>query len=109
LEDRGYVPISVDSCEGLFDILSSRAVDMVLMDVAMPGLCGLESTRRIRRGEAGVPADIPIVGLSGSASAEDRRQGLLAGMTDYIAKPVTRFELLAVVQRVLAGRPFRAA
>lgn len=109
LEDRGYVPISVDSCEGLFDILGSRPVDMVLMDVAMPGLCGLESTRRIRRGEAGVPADIPIVGLSGSASAEDRRQGLLAGMTDYIAKPVTRFELLAVVQRVLAGRPFRAA
>ncbi len=109
LEDRGYVPISVDSCEALFDILGSRPVDMVLMDVAMPGLCGLESTRRIRRGESGAVADIPIVGLSGSATAEDRRQGLLAGMTDYIAKPVTRFELLAVVQRALAGRPFRAA
>jgi signal transduction histidine kinase/ActR/RegA family two-component response regulator len=109
LEDRGYVPIAVDSCEGLFDILGSRPVDMVLMDVAMPGLCGLESTRRIRRGESGAAADIPIVGLSGSATSEDRRQGLLAGMTDYIAKPVTRFELLAVVQRALAGRPFRAA
>lgn len=109
LEDRGYVPVAVDSCEGLFDILGSRPVDMVLMDVTMPGLCGLESTRRIRRGESGAAADIPIVGLSGSATPEDRRQGLLAGMTDYIAKPVTRFELLAVVQRVLAGRPFRAA
>ena len=109
LEDRGYVPISVDSCEGLFDILDSRPVDMVLMDVAMPGLCGLESTRRIRRGESGAAADIPIVGLSGSATPEDRRQGLSAGMTDYIAKPVTRFELLAVVQRALAGRPLRAA
>ena len=109
LEDRGYVPISVDSCEGLFDILGSRPVDMVLMDVTMPGLCGLESTRRIRRGESGAAADIPVVGLSGSATPEDRRQGLLAGMTDYIAKPVTRFELLAVVQRALAGRPFRAA
>jgi CheY-like chemotaxis protein len=109
LEDRGYVSISVDSCEGLFDILACRPVDMVLMDVAMPGLCGLESTRRIRRGESGAAPDIPVVGLSGSATAEDRRQGLLAGMTDYIAKPVTRFELLAVVQRALAGRPFRAA
>jgi CheY-like chemotaxis protein len=83
---------------------------MVLMDVGMPGLCGLESTRRIRRGEAaGVPPDIPIVGLSASGTPEDRRQGLLAGMTDYIAKPVTRFELLAVVQRALAGRPCRVA
>lgn len=109
LEDRGYVPISVDSCEALFDVLGSQPVDMVLMDVTMPGLCGLESTRRIRRGESGAAPDIPVVGLSGSATPEDRRQGLLAGMTDYIAKPVTRFELLAVVQRVLAGRPFRAA
>jgi signal transduction histidine kinase/CheY-like chemotaxis protein len=110
LEDRGYVPLCADTCERLFDILRTRAVDMVLMDVGMPGLCGLESTRRIRRGEAaGVPPDIPIVGLSASGTPEDRRQGLLAGMTDYIAKPVTRFELLAVVQRALAGRPCRVA
>jgi CheY-like chemotaxis protein len=83
---------------------------MVLMDIQMPGLCGLESTRRIRDGVVpGLPRDIPIVGLSASATPEDRRLGLDAGMTDYIAKPVTRYELLAVVQRTLSGRAPRIA
>ena len=96
--------------EQLFDILGTRSVDMVLMDIQMPGLCGLESTRRIRSGLlAGVPRDIPIVALSAATAPTDRRLALDAGMTDYIAKPVTRFELLAVVQRALAGKAPRIA
>ena len=110
LEDRGYAPIIAASCEQLFDILGARSVDLVLMDIQMPGICGLESTRRIRNGFVpGLPRDIPIVGLSASATPEDRRLGLEAGMTDYIAKPVTRYELLAVVQRTLLGRAPRIA
>ena len=110
LEDRGYAPFIADSCDHLFDILGTRPVDMVLMDIQMPGLCGLESTRRIRDGVVpGLPRDIPIVGLSASTTPEDRRLGLDAGMTDYIAKPVTRYELLAVVQRTLSGRAPRIA
>ncbi|MYL85128.1 response regulator [Desulfovibrio aerotolerans] len=110
LQDRGYVPLIAHSCEQLFDILGSRSVDMVLMDIQMPGLCGLESTRRIRDGLlAGVPRDIPIVALSAATAPADRRLALDAGMTDYIAKPVTRFELLAVVQRALAGKAPRIA
>ena len=105
LEDRGYVPVVADSGEKLFEILRSRPVDMVLMDIQMPGICGLESTRRIREGGiAEVSPDIPIVGLTGYAAAEDRKRGLEAGMTDYITKPVTRQELLAVVERALSGR-----
>ncbi|KHK00696.1 ATP-binding protein [Desulfovibrio sp. TomC] len=110
LEDRGYAPIIATSCEQLFEILGARPVDLVLMDIQMPGLCGLESTRRIRNGFVpGLPRDIPIVGLSASSTPEDRRLGLDAGMTDYIAKPVTRYELLAVVQRTLSGRAPRIA
>ena len=110
LEDRGYAPVIAASCEQLFDILGAQSVDLVLMDIQMPGICGLESTRRIRDGFVpGLPRDIPIVGLSASATPEDRRLGLEAGMTDYIAKPVTRYELLAVVQRTLLGRAPRIA
>ena len=110
LQDRGYVPIIAQSCEQLFEILRARPVDMVLMDIQMPGICGLESTRRIRDGViAGMPRDLPIVGISGSASPAQRKLGLDAGMTDYLAKPVTRYELLAVVQRALSGRPPRIA
>lgn len=110
LQDRGYVPLIAKSYDQLFDILLTRSVDLVLMDIQMPGICGLESTRRIRDGELpGVDRNIPIVGLSASASAKDRKRGLAAGMTDYIAKPVTRYELLAVVQRALSGRAPRIA
>ncbi|MFP5257582.1 MAG: ATP-binding protein [Acidobacteriota bacterium] len=110
LEDRGYLPLIADSYDQLIDILRTRPVDLVLMDVQMPGICGLESTRRIREGaDAGVPRDIPIVGLSSAATPADRQRGLTAGMTDYIMKPVTRYELLAVVQRALAGRAARTA
>jgi signal transduction histidine kinase/ActR/RegA family two-component response regulator len=104
LEDRGYVPVLADSGEALLEILRSRPVDLVLMDIQMPGISGLESTRRIREGRTeGVPATIPIVGLSAHAAPEDRKRALAAGMTDYITKPVTRLELLAAVERALSG------
>ncbi len=106
LEDRGYVALVAESGEKLLEILQSRPVDMVLMDIQMPGLNGLEATRRIRSGqESGVSPDIPIVALTAYAAEEDRTRGLAAGMTDYITKPVTRQELLAAVERVLSGRP----
>lgn len=105
LEDRGYVPLVADSGEKLLEILRTRPVDMVLMDIQMPGICGLETTTHIRAGRIeGVPSDIPIVGLTAHAAAEDRHRGLAAGMTDYITKPVTRLALLAAVERALSGR-----
>ena len=108
LEDCGYVPVLAETSQTLFDILRTRPVDLVLMDIQMPGCDGIESTRRIRAGQIeGAPADLPIVGLTAHAAAEDRKNGLTAGMTDYVAKPVTRQELLTVVERALAGRPMR--
>ncbi|MHC1788406.1 ATP-binding protein [Solidesulfovibrio sp.] len=105
LEDRGYVSLVAESCERLFEILRTRPVDMVLMDLQMPGIGGLESARRIRAGaESSIPRALPIVGLSAAASAEDKRLGLAAGLTEFLAKPVTRHELLAVVQRALSEK-----
>jgi|GEM_PF-2010245 len=106
LEDRGYVPVVADTSQRLFDILRTRPVDLVLMDIQMPGSDGPESARCIRAGRiAGLPADIPIVGLAAHAATEERRRCLAAGMTDCITKPVTRQELLTVVERALSGRP----
>ncbi len=105
LEDRGYVPVLADTGEGLLKILETRPVDLVLMDIQMPGICGIETTLRIREGHIpGLPPDIPVIGLTAHATTEDRKRGLAAGMTDYITKPVTRQALLAALERALAGR-----
>ena len=69
--------------------------DVVLMDVDMPGLDGLEATRALR--SQGV--DTPIQGLSGHATSAARDKSLAAGMNDYITKPVRLARLREMVKR----------
>jgi CheY-like chemotaxis protein len=77
--------------------------DLVLMDVTLPGVDGLEATRRIRAlpGEA---ARIPIIGISGRTSDSDRQNARASGMTDYLAKPVSSVALVEALRRVTANR-----
>jgi signal transduction histidine kinase/DNA-binding response OmpR family regulator len=62
--------------------------DLILMDVQMPEMTGLEATKRIRREEA-MGTHVPIVAMTASAMSEDRDQCLAAGMDDFISKPVS--------------------
>jgi len=62
--------------------------DLILMDVQMPEMTGLEATKRIRREEA-MGVHVPIVAMTASAMSEDRDQCLAAGMDDFISKPVS--------------------
>ncbi len=77
----------------------AAAFDLVLMDVQMPQMDGYEATRRIRQ----LAPDLPIVGQSAHAMAEERGQCLAAGMVDHIAKPIDPEELVAAVRRNAAG------
>ncbi|SHN28918.1 hypothetical protein SAMN02787076_04799 [Rhizobacter sp. OV335] len=79
-----------------------RVYDAVLMDCQMPGIDGLEATRRIR---AHGDRDLPIIALTANAMAGDRDDCLAAGMTDYIAKPFTRDVIEHVLQRWLSAPP----
>jgi CheY-like chemotaxis protein len=81
--------------------------DLVLMDVHMPGIDGLEATRRIRAAEAGGHRT-PIVALTASALAEDREACTAAGMDGFLVKPLER-ERLAAVLADLPGRRSIAA
>ncbi len=74
-------------------------VDLILMDVQMPKLDGLEATRRIRRQEQSTGEHIPIVALTAHAFDGDRDRCLSAGMDDYLSKPVSRARLLEVLER----------
>jgi CheY-like chemotaxis protein/nitrogen-specific signal transduction histidine kinase len=79
-------------------MLSGQAVDLVLMDVQMPVMDGLEATRRIRA-EAPGGGRVPIVGLTASALKEQVEACRAAGMDDVIAKPIERERLDAMLER----------
>ena len=87
----------------LLDRLRESPADVVLMDVQMPRLDGLEATRRIRAGEAG-SVQPWIVALTASAQEGDREACLAAGVDDYLPKPVGLDALLGALRRGLRGR-----
>ncbi|OYY95247.1 MAG: hypothetical protein B7Y41_01690 [Hydrogenophilales bacterium 28-61-23] len=81
--------------------LAQERFDLILMDMQMPGLSGLEATRQIRANEGG-GAHIPIIALTANAFAADRAACLDAGMDGYVSKPIRREELLAAIAEALA-------
>jgi two-component system, sensor histidine kinase and response regulator len=91
------VVLAVDGGEALA-VLKERRFDLVLMDVQMPVMDGLEATRRIREESPG-GARIPIVGLTASALKEQVEACRAAGMDDVIAKPLERERLEAMLER----------
>jgi CheY-like chemotaxis protein len=81
-----------------------QTFDLILMDMQMPGLSGVEVTRQIRANEGDGP-HTPIVALTANAFAEDREACLDAGMDGYVSKPIRRDELFAAMAAALAARP----
>ncbi|EGJ51865.1 ATP-binding protein [Desulfocurvibacter africanus] len=101
LESRGHSVTVVENGRAALDALSLKPFDLVLMDVRMPEMGGEEATRRIRAGDiAGVDSGIPIIALTAYALEGDRERFLAAGMTDYLAKPITLEELDRVLERI---------
>lgn len=81
--------------------LRDGTYDLVLMDISMPEMDGIEATRAIRRGDAGEKARaIPIAALTAHALKDDRDRFLAAGMSDYLSKPLIRGELQRMLLRI---------
>lgn len=89
--------------------LTSQRFDLVLLDIKMHPMTGLELLRRIRNSQhPGVDRNIPCVAVTAHALKGDRERFLMEGMTDYIAKPVTASSLYAMLDRVIATIPARS-
>ncbi len=81
-------------------LLEREPVDLVLLDMNMPGMDGLETLRRIRA-MPGPAASLPVVAMTADATEEQRDMYLGAGLTGYVAKPVTPDRMSAELSRVL--------
>jgi len=90
------------------EAVSSDRYDLVLMDIQMPHMDGVEATRRIR-GLGGEPAATPIIGLTANAMAHQRASYLDAGMDGVAAKPISPADLVAEIARVLSAGDGEAA
>ena len=100
LEKAGYQVAAVGNGRLAVEAVRDGAWDVVLMDVHMPEMDGLEATRTIRE-LAGPKAAIPIVAMTANAMLGDRERCLAAGMDDYVPKPIRWGDLAAAMQRWL--------
>ncbi|MBK7972626.1 MAG: response regulator [Deltaproteobacteria bacterium] len=83
------------------EAIDDACFDLVLMDVQMPELDGIEATRRIRERERVEGGHVPIIAMTASSLDGDRDRCLEAGMDHYLAKPVTAAALFATIDRAL--------
>jgi CheY-like chemotaxis protein len=103
LHQLGYeADVAADGLQALA-MLDDSDHDVVLMDVQMPELDGLEATRRIRR--QWPDRSLRVVAMTANAMAGDREACLAAGMDDYIAKPIRPAELRSALERTAPARP----
>ena len=105
LHKMGYsVTTALDGMEALAS-LHEQDFDLVLMDIQMPVMDGVEATKAIRgSSDLGGKSQIPIIAMTAYAMTGDKERFLAAGIDDYIAKPVDRDELQAIILRVTARR-----
>jgi PAS domain S-box-containing protein len=104
LEKSGYLAETVGSGTAVIEQLKERDFDAVLMDISMPGMDGIATTREVRGGRAAVKNPrIPIVAITAHAMKGDQERFIEAGMDGYIAKPFTRDTVLARIHEIFGA------
>lgn len=104
LHTQGFRTESAADAETAWEIIRTTDVDLVVLDVMLPGLSGIDLCRRVRAN-----TEIPVILLTARAETDDRVAGLEAGADDYVVKPFSPRELAlrvgAVLRRGRGGRP----
>src|SRR5690349_15974114 len=100
LPARGYNIVTAADGEQALDEIHKQVPDLIVLDLAMPGMGGLEACRRIREFSS-----VPIIVLSAKGSESDKIAALDMGADDYVTKPFNLDELLARIRAVLRRAP----
>lgn len=100
LSRQGFEVESATDGQQALDALADRSVDLILLDIMMPGLSGLDVLERLRANES--TARLPVILLTAKAQEEDVSRGFALGADDYITKPFSLKELISRVNAVLA-------
>jgi len=103
LERWGHTVTVASTGQEVLTALARQAYDLVLMDVQMPEMDGLEATA-IRAQERGTGTHVPIIAMTANAMQDDAEQCLAAGMDAYISKPIRLGDLSKVIDKLLQGK-----
>jgi CheY-like chemotaxis protein len=104
LEKHGYHAALVENGRQALEALSRHAFDLVLMDVQMPEMDGLEATQQIRELEKQSGDHIPIIAMTAYAIKGDRERCLAAGMDEYVSKPISSQNLFEAIEGLLPAQ-----
>jgi signal transduction histidine kinase/CheY-like chemotaxis protein len=99
LENMGYETLVAEDGKEAVSIAKQEHPNLILMDVMMPVMSGLDATKQIRTDPT--LKDVPIIGLTAMAMPEDRQRCLDAGMNDHLGKPIQMQELAQVIERYI--------
>jgi len=102
LEKQGHKVIAAKTGEAGVETALKEQPDLILMDIQLPGIDGLETTRRIRASTTG--GNVPIIALTSYALVGDREQVMTAGCTGYIEKPINPETIMGEIDKYLAGK-----
>ena len=103
LQVKGYATLEAVTGEDGVRLAVERVPDLVLMDIQLPGMNGIEALRVLRANP--ITAKIPVIAVTASVMQQDRKQITEAGFDAYVGKPINLKEFLDAVRHALADKP----
>lgn len=105
LEKRGYTVETVETGKAALDVLERQPFDVILMDIQMPEMDGLQATTAIRDRERITGVHVPIIAMTAYAMSGDKERCLAAGMDRYVPKPLDIQHLFQVIDELSVSHP----
>lgn len=102
LRSQGYEVIEATTAQAAFDMIPENRPDLIVMDIQLPGMDGLEATRKLK--EQPETATIPVLAVTSYAMKGDREKALAAGCAGYVTKPIDKNTFIGEVALRLSNK-----